>query len=182
MAHSHQRHRDKNRKRVAHVLESAGYGRGGCAMPKKKAGGSVMHRGHARGNDSEVDLHADGEKGRHRYKKGGKVQINVVNIHHHPKDATLGPAAGAGMMAAPPPAMPPNAAPLAGAAPMAGARPFRRGGRTANDYGPSEAVPEDISEYHAARPRKNQGGPAGSFGAATGMSRKAEFEKLKGKG
>jgi hypothetical protein len=39
MAHSHQQHRDKGRKRVAHVLKSAGYGHGGRAPSEKRGGG-----------------------------------------------------------------------------------------------------------------------------------------------
>jgi hypothetical protein len=183
--HSHQQHRDKGRKRVAHVLRSAGYTHGGHA-PCKKRGGGVMHHGRARGNDTEVDLHADGHKGKHRYARGGKAkhQVNIaVVVPHHPA------APGAGPSIAPVPHPPmggpatvPMAPPMAAAPTLngqPGMPPCKRGGRIKKDYGPSEAVPEDISEYRAA---KNQGGPTSSYGSATGMSRKAEYERMKREG
>jgi hypothetical protein len=149
-----------------------------------------MKHGPARGNDSEADLRSEGGKGKHRYKKGGRVQVNVVNIHKHP------PMTAAGPMAPTPPAaspgLPPGAAmvgPGAGLPPQAGmpgqpmppGMPMRaRGGHV--HHGAYEDPPEDISDYKPAHARKNQGGGlTDSYGSATGMSRRAEYRKMKGR-
>src|SRR5215831_10253970 len=150
-------------------------------MPKKKRGGSIRLKEAA---EPDRDVMAEGGKPKRRYARGGKTkhQVNIaVVMPHHP----AAPAAGASIAPVPHPPMggpapAPMPPPMVAAPSLNGppGMPMRKhGGRIKKDYGPSEAVPEDISEYRAARAAKNQGGPSGSYGSASGMSRKAEFER-----
>jgi hypothetical protein len=183
--HSHQKHRHSGHKRAQQFMRE---NRGGTCTPKKKVGGAVGHP--ARGNNSESDMRrgsaeasdtfTEGVKRSKRIprKTGGKVPKIKVDIHGGPHlhvHSPLGPQAAAGAMAAP------QGAPIAGPPPGPGAGlpvgapgvpgrpPFRKGGKvsTVGDDGQT-----DISDYREAR----------HFGAATGMGRKFEFEKLKREG
>jgi hypothetical protein len=174
MAHSHQQHRNAGRKRVQHLLAS-----GGCAgahMPHKKRGGSIRLKEAA---EPDRDVMAEGGKPKRRYARGGKTRhqtnIAIVMPHHAPPMAAGAPA---GPMAPPPLAAMPPGAPLAGGAPMAG--PFRKGGKVSII---GDDAQNDVSSYKPAHfTKKNQGGSLDdSYGSATGMSRRAEYRKLKGK-
>jgi hypothetical protein len=190
MAHSHSRHkRDSagHRRAKQFLHENRG---GACKPVVKKHGGAIGHRAPA--DYDEPDIKAEGHKGRHRFKAGGKVrhQTNIVVIGHHPQPPMgAGPAPGGAPMAGAPPMPPPGVIPPQG--PAAGLMapgtapgqplPMRKaGGRIHNSF---EHPTEDISDYREAHPHMNQGGSlSGSYGSASGMSRKAEFEKLKRKG
>jgi hypothetical protein len=140
---------------------------------------------------SEDDLRAEGGKTKHRYAKGGKVPKIKINIHGGPHVhfgmptphlGGIGPGTGGGPPQPPAGAMtgsPPSLGGLPPASAMPGMPPPMRkhGGRIKSDYGPSDVPQTDISSYRAA---KNQGGPV-KAGANTGVSRKIEYEKLKGK-
>jgi hypothetical protein len=151
-------HKSHHNARVRHILSStSGQGK---PPAKKKFGGSagMRHVGYARGNDSahldEPEIEAEGHKGRHRYAKGGKVKRPMkVQINHIN-------VAHPGMMGAGGPPMPAGPAPMAGAPPMAGLGPGLPAG---------------------PMPVRNQGG-AVSYGSGTGMSRLAEYHRLKGEG
>jgi hypothetical protein len=165
----------------------------GGKVPHKKAGGAAgMRHGPARGNDSEADLRSEGGKGKHRYARGGKTPKTSITVHVHPRPHVMMPA---GPMAPTPPAaspgLPPGAmmGPGPGLPPGAGmpgqpmppGMPLRaRGGHV--HHGAYEDPPEDISDYKPAHARKNQGGGlTDSYGSATGMSRRAEYRKRKGR-
>jgi hypothetical protein len=128
-----------------------------------------------------AEMEAEGHKGRHRFAKGGKVPKIKINIHGGPHLHVHGGGIP-GMPMAPQGPKPGPSSPMAGSLPQTMAPPpgppmMRRGGRTKSDYGPSDVPTTDISNYKAA---KNQGGPV-KAGANTGVSRKIEYEKLKGK-
>jgi hypothetical protein len=185
MAHSHQQHRDKGRKRVAHVLRSGGYAAPvHKTAPGKKVGGAIgMRKGYDRGNDSGADMMAEGAKPKRR--TGGKVPKVKVSIHapqlhmHSPTPVPGGgPMAGAappaGAMAPPPgagaPVLPPGGLPGRPA-------PFRKGGKVSLI---GDDAQNDVSDYRPAHTRKNQGGSLSeSYGAGSGMSRRAEYERMK---
>jgi hypothetical protein len=156
-------------KRVAHILAS----HSGAKMPAKKARGgscnstSAPMSKAAAYDDGKPEMHSEGARGKHRMKAGGKVKPHVgsINIVHvHPMHHGLGPQDAPGMMAAPPPGAvdgpPPGAMDLGPGLPPPGAMPGAPGGL----------------------PMRNQGGRTGSYGSGTGMSRKAEFERIRREG
>jgi hypothetical protein len=192
--HSHQAHRKhlaSARRAKQFMAENACGGK----VPHKKHGGAAgMKHGPARGNDSEADLRSEGGKGKHRIarKAGGKVrhQTNIVIVGHHPPAMGTGALPAAGPMTGAPgapipaPGVAPPTGPAAGlmAPGMAPGQPVmrKRGGGVHSTY---EDPPEDISDYKPAHVRKNQGGSLdSSYGAASGMSRRAEYRKMRGKG
>jgi hypothetical protein len=188
--HSHSQHRKHiaSHRRAAQFMHE---NRGGACPPKKKVGGAAGTRAvHARGNDSEESMMAEGAKGKHR-KAGGKVPKTSITVHVHPRPHVMMPAGAMPGVAPPiPPAASPGMPPGAGlplqammpgqGMPLGGAMPLRKaGGRIHSTY---EDPPEDISDYKPAHARKNQGGGlTDSYGSATGMSRRAEYRKMKGR-
>jgi hypothetical protein len=180
--HSHRQHRRDtagHRRAKQFLHENRG---GACAPVKKKHSGAIGHRAPA--DYDEPDIKAEGHKGKHMYARGGKTkhQTNIVIVGHpHPPLMGAGPVPGA----APPipPAASPGLPPGAGLPPQAmmpgQGLPLRaRGGNV--HHSTYEDPPEDISNYKPAHTRKNQGGSlSGSYGSASGMSRRAEYEKLK---
>jgi hypothetical protein len=174
--HRHNKHAASHRRARQFMAENRG---GACKPVAKKHGGAIGHRAPA--DYDEPDIKAEGHKGKHRFKAGGKVrhQTNIVVIGgHHPP--TMGPGAlpapgpmtGAPGAPIPAPGLPPGLPPGAPGLPMR-----KAGGRIHSTF---EGPPEDISNYKPAHARKNQGGSlSSSYGASSGMSRKAEFEKLK---
>jgi hypothetical protein len=152
-------HKSHHSARVKHILAShSGQGK---APPKKRSGGACgTSRIYARGNDSAEhmqDMPAEGHKGKSRYAKGGKVhrplKVNVINAHIHPP---MGPAGGPPM--APGGGMAPPMPPPGGPGLMA--------------PGMAPGMPPQM---------RNQGG-AVSYGSGTGMSRLAEYHRMKGEG
>jgi hypothetical protein len=144
-------------KRVAHLL---GHKAKGGACKKKARGGSAgdgPDGQHVRHAAEPVQLSAEGHRGKSRFKRGGKVgkpmHVAVINIHpHHP-------GAAAGVMAGPPGA--PPMGPPVGPAPNAGA---------------PAGLPPGLP------PRQfNQGGSV-HYGAGTGLSRLAEYERMRREG
>ena len=154
-------HKSHHSARVKHILASHS-GQGKPPAKKRSGGACGTSRVYARGNDSaelQQDMHAEGGKGKHRYAKGGhvgkrpmKVQINHINVAHP------------GMMGAGGPPIPAGAPPMGGPPPMAG---------------PGPGLPPGLPA--GPMPMRNQGGWV-SYGAGTGMSRLAEYHKLRGEG
>jgi hypothetical protein len=165
--HSHQRHKSvgHGRARAEQFLAENAGGK----IVRKKHGGSIRLK---RATEPDREILAEGGAPKRRYARGGKAKhvtnIAVVIPHHKP---ALGAADAMGAMQGPsaPPMAPPGAgAPVPPSAGLPGRpAPFKRGGRT-DRYGPSEAVPEDISSYRAA---KASGGPAMTAGSMSGVGR-----------
>jgi hypothetical protein len=128
-----------------------------------------------RSNTSEDDLRSEGGRSPKRFKAGGGVRVKNLNIVAvHPKH----PPMAMGAMQ-PPPGQIPGAPGMGGPAPTLAppgppgmpVPPMRKhGGRIKKDYGPSEPVSEDISEYRAAKARG---------GAFSGVGRLEQAEKTK---
>jgi hypothetical protein len=168
--HSHSKH---NKFAASHRRAAQFMKENACGGAVKKArGGSAGHP--ARGNNSaeammpkgqhqdsvSTDISTEGRSRGKRYKKGGKVQNNVVIIAHHPHHMlpAQGVTAGGPMMQA--------AGPMPAGAPMAGPGP---------GLPPPGGMP-------GMPPHMNQGGATTSYGAASGMSRKAEYERMRREG
>jgi hypothetical protein len=164
MAHpyAHNKSHKASHRRVAHILGHHHHGKakgGACAKPAHKAhgGGTSSPDGQDVKHVAEpVQLSAEGYRGKHRFKAGGKVKphvgsINIVHVHK-PMPPMM-----AGMM-------PPQGVPQPGPGPM----------------GPGPALPPGLAA--GPMPMRNQGGRTGSYGASSGMSRKAEYERMKREG
>jgi hypothetical protein len=160
MAHPYAKHAEHkaSHRRAEHIAKAGGGAVGGDQAPFSSAGVADQRSRKAHGKTSaKPDIYAQGSKAPKSYARGGKTKPNIiVNIHTH-KHPPMGPpgmAPGAGMM--PPPGPPPNA----GAPVLPPGAAFRPPGAPAPF---------------------NRGGHI-KAGAATGISRLAEYERLRGEG
>jgi hypothetical protein len=162
--HSHQKH---NKQAASHRRAAQFMKENACGGAIKKKHGGALSRGNdramvmAKGQKQDAvseDISAEGRGSKHRIAKKRGGGIKNVNIHIHPRPHVMLPAqgvtAGGPMMQA------------AGPAPMAGPGP---------GLPPPGMAP--------GQPHMNQGGSVNdSYGAASGMSRKAEYERMRREG